>query len=66
MRRRRLLPDGTFGPMENVFDDELSPEEQMEKLEAENKLLKARNQALSERADFIEDLIAEIAMQVYQ
>ena len=29
------------------------------------KLLKAQNAAITERADFIEDIIAEMAMQVY-
>ena len=34
-------------------------------LEAENALLKAQVQALSDRNEFVEDCIAEIAMQVY-
>ena len=34
-------------------------------LEAENKLLKAQIAAQSDRADFVEDCIAEMAMQVY-
>ena len=34
-------------------------------LEAENKLLKAQIAAQSARADFVEDCIAEMAMQVY-
>lgn len=40
--------------------------EQIANLEKENSLLKAQNQAVSERADFIEDLIAELAQRVYQ
>lgn len=40
--------------------------EQIKELQDENKLLKAQNTALSDRADFIEDCIAEMAMQVYQ
>lgn len=36
-----------------------------EELEAENKLLKAQIAAQSDRADFVEDCIAEMAMQVY-
>lgn len=36
-----------------------------EELAAENKLLKAQLQAQSDRADFIEDCIAEMAVQVY-
>ncbi|WP_336759450.1 hypothetical protein [Paenibacillus sp. USHLN196] len=51
--------------------DELTkpqPEEpsDLEKLKQENILLKAQNAALTERADFIEDVIAEMAAQVYQ
>ena len=34
-------------------------------LEAENKLLKAQIAAQSDRADFVEDCIAEMAIQVY-
>lgn len=37
-----------------------------DKLKQENTLLKAQNQALTERADFIEDVVAEMATQVYQ
>lgn len=37
----------------------------VESLQAENKLLKAQLQAQSDRADFIEDCIAEMAMAVY-
>ncbi|WP_411735000.1 hypothetical protein [Paenibacillus sp. M2] len=59
---------------ENFTDveiDELTkpqPEEpsDLEKLKQENILLKAQNAALTERADFIEDVIAEMAAQVYQ
>lgn len=43
-----------------------SIEDKADRLELENKLLKARIGAQSERSDFIEDLIAEIATQVYQ
>ncbi|MCJ8015215.1 hypothetical protein MUG84_26460 [Paenibacillus sp. KQZ6P-2] len=38
----------------------------MARMESENALLKAQNTALSDRADFIEDCIAEMAQQVYQ
>lgn len=36
-----------------------------EELRQENKLLKAQLQAQTERSDFIEDCIAEMATQVY-
>jgi len=40
--------------------------EKLATLKQENTLLKAQNQALTERADFIEDVVAEMAAQVYQ
>lgn len=39
---------------------------ELEQLQKENLLLKSQNNALSERADFVEDIIAEMAMRVYQ
>ncbi|WP_193723765.1 hypothetical protein [Paenibacillus sp. P13VS] len=39
---------------------------QVEALEQETLLLKAQSGALSERADFVEDVIAEMAVQVYE
>ena len=39
--------------------------EEVEALKNENFLLKAQIQAMSDRNDFIEDCIAEMAMQVY-
>ncbi|MEK4479573.1 hypothetical protein MKZ23_09085 [Paenibacillus sp. FSL R5-0876] len=39
---------------------------EIEMLKKENMLLKAQNNAITERADFIEDIIAEMAMQIYQ
>lgn len=43
-----------------------SNREKIERLEGENELLQARDKALSERADFFEDVVAEMATQVYQ
>lgn len=40
--------------------------EQVAMLKQENTLLKAQNSALTERTEFIEDVIAEMAQQVYQ
>ncbi|MFU1796960.1 hypothetical protein ACM1RC_24065, partial [Paenibacillus azoreducens] len=40
--------------------------EQVKKLQEENTLLKAQNSALSDRADFIEDCMAEMAQKIYQ
>lgn len=39
--------------------------EENDKLTDENKLLKAQIQAQTDRSEFIEDCIAEMAMQVY-
>lgn len=44
---------------------DLSDSERIKVLETENALLKAQLQAQSDRSDFIEDCIAEMAMQVY-
>lgn len=49
-----------------TFVDELPLSDQVRDLKSENQLLRAQNKALTERADFVEDLIAEMAMQVYQ
>ncbi|SDE82076.1 hypothetical protein SAMN04488542_102256 [Fontibacillus panacisegetis] len=50
-------------PQEPVYQKPLSLE--VDELKRENTLLKAQNTALSDRADFIEDCIAEMAVQVY-
>lgn len=44
------------------------PQDELERrsIIAENELLRAQVQALSDRGEFIEDCIAEMAMQVYQ
>lgn len=42
------------------------PQEEFESLKQESTLLKAQSSALSERADFVEDVIAEMATQVYK
>lgn len=44
----------------------IPPPTEIEILKQENELLKARDKALSERADFIEDVVAEMVTQVYQ
>ena len=36
MFRRKLLPDGTLGPLEPVFEDDLLPEQKIALLEEEN------------------------------
>ncbi|MFJ7934820.1 hypothetical protein [Sporosarcina sp. NPDC096371] len=41
------------------------PEEEFEGLKQDNQLLKAQSQANSDRADFQEDLIVEMAMKIY-
>jgi hypothetical protein len=62
------LFEGTF----LIFSDEPLPiipyysNVEVEELKQENILLKAQNQALTDRTDFHEDLIAEMAMLVYE
>ena len=55
-------------PTDPETPQESSPalSKQIEDLAQENVLLRAQNSALSERADFVEDVIAEMAAQVYQ
>ncbi|MEH7389664.1 hypothetical protein [Bacillus sp. JJ1474] len=50
---------------EKVNDDQPAEPSPLEKLQQDNILLKAQNQALIERTDFHEELIAELAMFVY-
>lgn len=57
-------PDPNEPEIEQPYQAPLS--ERIEELKQENELLKARDKALSERADFIEDVVAEMATQVYQ
>lgn len=46
--------------------DQPTTDTRVSELEAENKSLKAQLKALSDRGEFLEDCIAEMAMQVYQ
>lgn len=67
-----VLSDST-SPDENMYPayasakigDPYSPPDRLALLETENALLKAQLQAQTERSDFIEDCIAEMATQVY-
>lgn len=61
--RRKRLSDGTLGELEKVSENSLTNEERLEK---ENKMLKAQISALTEQQDFTNDLIAELATKVYQ
>jgi len=57
-------PDSNEPEIEQPYQAPLS--EEIEQLKLENELLKAQNKAMSARADFVEDVVAEIAMEVYQ
>ncbi|MEK5038967.1 hypothetical protein [Sporosarcina sp. FSL K6-3457] len=57
-------PDPNEPEAPPIYEAPLS--EKVASLEQENQLLKAQNNALSDRADFIEDVVAEMAIQVYQ
>lgn len=61
--RRKRLSDGTLGELEKVSENSLTNEERLEK---ENKMLKAQISVLTEQQDFTNDLIAELATKVYQ
>ena len=50
----------------NIYSLIVTPKDrELKNLQQENKLLKAQLQAQTERSDFIEDCIAEMAMVVY-
>lgn len=57
--------DGSMGQSVKLGNDE-TLEEKAARLEKEKNLLTAQNKALGERMEFMEDLIAEIAMKVYE
>ncbi|WP_339273607.1 hypothetical protein MKY59_20965 [Paenibacillus sp. FSL W8-0426] len=42
------------------------PQEEFESLKQESTLLKAQSKALADRADFTDDVIAEIALEIYK
>ena len=56
-----------YDPITETFSPYVEPDPgvTLENLKEQNKLLKAQLQAQSDRADFIEDCIAEMATQVY-
>lgn len=66
------VPDGSpkwrERTQEEMDADYVPPEpvKTVNELAAENELLRAQVRALSDRGEFIEDCIAEMAMQVYQ
>ena len=60
---------GSIYPEAELEPAQITPapttDEQIAAILAENKLLKAQIQAQTDRNDFIEDCIAEMAMQIY-
>lgn len=62
-----IYTDGTWERLEPEPSPEPKPsaEDRFTAIATENSLLRAQNQALSNRADFIEDIIAEMAMKIY-
>lgn len=64
-----LLSMGYVEVSETLFNSLESsiplPQATVQELQQENKLLKAQVQAQTERSDFLEDCIAEMAVQVY-
>lgn len=62
----QVQPNWKYNPITGAFSEPVDEDEpSLESLQAENKLLKAQLQAQSDRSDFIEDCIAEMAIQVY-
>lgn len=47
-------------------EEQYSVREFIGKLKAENEMLELQNKSVSDRSDFLEELIAEMAMLVYQ
>lgn len=70
--RYAYVPDGDpkwrERTQEEMDADYVPPEpvKTVDELAAENELLRAQVQSLADRGEFIEDCIAEMAMQVYQ
>ncbi|MGG3943364.1 hypothetical protein ABEV54_18215 [Peribacillus psychrosaccharolyticus] len=62
LREIQQLIDGKFLVFEDVSADDL----RLNTLESQNALYKAQIQANSDRTDFHEDLIADLAMRVYE
>lgn len=62
-----VRPNWYYDSGSNTFSKSpfIQPKPTAEDLAAENKLLKAQVQAQTERSDFLEDCIAEMAVQVY-
>lgn len=61
----RAYMNASTGVLEKDEVPTPSDEEKIQTLQQENKLLKAQVQAQSGQLDFLEDCIAEMAMQVY-
>lgn len=64
----RVTEDAETGAWALVYDPLPEPETEpnpVTQLQAENQLLRAQVQALSERGEFMEDVIAEMAGKVY-
>ena len=55
MYRRKLLPDGTLGPFESVFEGELLPEQQIEMLGMQLAMEKITNMQANAEKDAIID-----------
>lgn len=63
--RKGYVEDVDLDTGEHYYRPIQPPEKAIERVQEENKLLHAQLQAQSDRSDFIEDCIAEMAMQVY-
>lgn len=66
MKVKRRNADGTLGGWESVVPGKETDEQKIKRLEQENKLLEQQLLAQSARSDFVEDLVAELATEVYK
>jgi hypothetical protein len=68
MTKQYRVNDGSLSIVERLMSETTEDEETpvtLESLQEENKLLKAQVQAQSDRSDFLEDCIAEMALEIY-
>lgn len=66
MERRKLLKDGTLGPLETVKPDEETSKEKMERLEAENAQFMYSDMMKGMKIEEIESTQADLVYQLMQ
>ncbi|WP_342472178.1 hypothetical protein MHH70_18300 [Metasolibacillus sp. FSL H7-0170] len=66
VEERDMFFTDEYGWREVGWEPPMTAAEKTAHLEQENRMLKLQNQANTERMEFVEELIAEIAMKVYE